>query len=137
MSDTNLTHDQEMAVESHTSQYIKIFLVLIVFTISEYLYASIFANHTFLVLVLGLMTMAIIKATLVGLYFMHLKFEGNWVYLMLVPAGLLALVLTFALIPDVAMQPITEENPDLEGIESTPIQPGAPLSILRPSHWVG
>ena len=137
MSEKNLTHDQEMAVESHTSQYIKIFLVLTVFTICEYLYASIFANHTFLVLVLGLMTMAIIKATLVGLYFMHLKFEGKWVYAMLVPAGILALILTFALFPDVAMQPITEENPDLEGIETTPVQPGAAVSILRPSLQVG
>lgn len=137
MTNTNLTHDQEMAVESHTSQYIKIFLVLIVFTIAEYLYASIFANHTFLVLVLGLMSMAIFKATLVGLYFMHLKFEGKWVYFMLVPAGLLALVLTFALVPDVAMQPITEENPDLEGIESTPIQPGSAVSIFRASPPLG
>ncbi|WP_406693757.1 cytochrome C oxidase subunit IV family protein [Singulisphaera sp. Ch08] len=137
MSDTNLTHDQEMAVESHNSQYIKIFLILIVFTISEYFYASIFANHSFLVLVIGLMSMAIIKATLVGLYFMHLKFEGKWVYVMLVPAGILAMVLTFALFPDVAMQPITEENPDLEGIETAPLQPGAAVSMLRPLKQVG
>ena len=137
MSETNLTHDQEMAVESHNAQYIRIFWVLAVFTACEYFYAKIFAHHSFLVLVLGLMTMAIIKATLVGLYFMHLKFEGKWVYGMLVPAGILALILTFALFPDVAMQPITEENPDLEGIESTPVQPGAAVSILRPSDQVG
>lgn len=137
MSEKNLTHDQEMAVESNTAQYKRIFWVLAFFTACEYFYAKIFANHAFLVLVLGLMTMAIIKATLVGLYFMHLKFEGKWVYGMLVPAGILALILTFALAPDVAMQPITEENPDLEGIESTPVQPGAAVSILRPSHQVG
>jgi cytochrome c oxidase subunit 4 len=137
MSEKNLTHDQEMAVESHTAQYKRIFWVLAVFTACEYFYAKIFADHSFLVLVLGLMTMAIFKATLVGLYFMHLKFEGKWVYGMLVPAGILALILTFALAPDVAMQPITEENPDLEGIESTPVQPGAAVSILRPPGQVG
>ncbi|SIO21937.1 cytochrome c oxidase subunit 4 [Singulisphaera sp. GP187] len=137
MSNTNLTHEQEMAVESHFSQYIKIFLILIVFTLSEYFYASIFANHAFIVLVLGLMSMAIIKATLVGLYFMHLKFEGKWVYAMLIPASILAMVLTLALFPDVAMQPVTEENPDLEGVETTPVQPGAAVSILRASKPVG
>ena len=31
-----------------------------------------------------------------GWYFMHLKFEGNWVYAMLVPAGILAMILSFA-----------------------------------------
>ena len=31
---------------------------------------------------------------MVGWYFMHLKFEGNWVYGMLVPAGILAMILT-------------------------------------------
>ena len=39
---------------------------------------------------------AIIKASLVGWYFMHLKFEGKWVYSMLVPAGILAAVFIFA-----------------------------------------
>ena len=62
---------------------------------------------------------AVIKACLVGWYFMHLKFEGKWVYYMLVPAGILAIVLIFALIPDIAMQPVTEENPEEE--VSTPI----------------
>ena len=54
---------------------------------------------------------------MVGWYFMHLKFEGNWVYAMLVPAGILAMILTLALIPDVAMQPVTEEKPRGGGID--------------------
>src|SRR5215217_8293369 len=133
---TNLTHDQEMEVESHTSQYMKVFGSLLVFTIMEYCYAK-YLHLSFFILVLGLMSMAIIKATLVGLYFMHLKFEGKWVYGMLIPAGILAMVLTFALVPDVAMQPVTEENPDLEGIETTPIQPGSATSILRIPDAIG
>lgn len=60
-------------------------------------------------LVLGLMVLAVTKATLVGLYFMHLKYEGNWVYFMLVPAGILAMVFIFALYPDIGMQPTDEE----------------------------
>src|SRR3954469_24303192 len=130
MSETNLTHDQEMAVESHNAQYIKVFWVLAVFTACEYFYAKIFANHSFLVLVLGLMAMAIFKATLVGLYFMHLKFEGKWVYAMLIPAGILAMVLTCALAPDVAMQPVSEENIDREEIEQSE-HTGASTSVVR------
>jgi cytochrome c oxidase subunit 4 len=137
MSETNLTHHQETTAESHNSLYIKIFWVLAAFTACEYFYAKVFADHSFLVLVLGLMTMAVCKAALVGLYFMHLKFEGKWVYGMLIPAGILALILTLALAPDVALQPVTEENPDLEGIERTPVQPGAPVSILRTGNPLG
>ena len=131
MTQTNLTHDQEMDVESHTSQYMKVFFVLLVFTIAEYCYASFLPGISFITLVLGLMAMAIFKASLVGLYFMHLKFEGKWVYGMLIPAGILAIILTTALIPDVALHPVVEDNPDLEGIESTPVQPDASASILR------
>jgi cytochrome c oxidase subunit 4 len=132
MTGTNLTHDQEMAVESHTKQYWRVFWILAFFTVLEYCYAS-FLHLPFITLVVGLMAMALFKASMVGLHFMHLKFEGKWVYGMLIPAGILAAILTFALAPDVAMQPVTEENPDLEGIEgieSAPIQPGAASWVL-------
>lgn len=132
MAETNLTQEQELEVESHTQQYIRIFFVLMVFTIAEYCYATYLPNISFFALVSGLMAMAIFKASLVGLYFMHLKFEGKWVYGMLIPAGILAIILTTALIPDVAMQPpITEDNPDLEGVPTRPIQPDAAASVLR------
>jgi cytochrome c oxidase subunit IV len=130
MTDTNLTHDQEMRVESH-APYIKVFLALAVFTAIEYFYARIFKD-SFTTLVLGLMFWAVIKASLVGWFFMHLKFEGKWVYYMLVPAGILAIILTVALVPDLAMQPVTEENPEEE--ESTPVsllETGGVPSIFR------
>ena len=38
-----------------------------------------------------------IKAGLVGWFFMHLKFEGNWVYILIVPAFILATILVLAL----------------------------------------
>jgi cytochrome c oxidase subunit 4 len=135
MSHTNLTHDQEMAVESHTATYWKVFVALLIFTLMEYFYAK-FMQLSFFSLVLGLMAMAIIKASLVGIYFMHLKFEGKWVYVMLIPAGILAMVLTFALVPDVVMQPVSEENIDRELIEH-PEEPGASALILRPAAPVG
>ena len=108
------TRAQELHVESH-APYLKVFLGLAILTALEYAYAHV-AKDAFLTLVLGLMCLAIIKAGMVGWYFMHLKFEGKWVYGMLIPAGILAIILTFALAPDVAMQPVTEEN--LEDEES-------------------
>src|SRR4051794_34479699 len=134
MAPTNLTHDKEMAVEPHTSQYMKVFVALLIFTIMEYCYAK-YLHVAFFTLVAGLMSMAIIKATLVGLYFMHLKFEGKWVYGMLIPAGILAMVLTFALVPDVAMQPVSEENIDREEVEQSE-HGGSSVSILRPAGLV-
>lgn len=106
------TRTQELHIESH-APYLKVWAGLAVFTAIEYFYAHFFKD-TFVVLVLGLMVWAIIKASMVGWYFMHLKFEGKWVYGMLIPAGILAFILTIALVPDLAMQPVTEENPEEE-----------------------
>ncbi|HWE37013.1 MAG TPA: cytochrome C oxidase subunit IV family protein [Isosphaeraceae bacterium] len=75
-------------------------------------------------LILGLLILAVTKATLVGMFFMHLKFEGRWVFYMLVPAGFLAMIFIFALIPDIAMQ----EGPAVESTEepaqSSVVAPG-------------
>jgi cytochrome c oxidase subunit IV len=114
---SSMTRGQELHVESH-APYLKVFAALAVFTAIEYFWAHIFKD-AFAVLILGLLFWAVLKASMVGWYFMHLKFEGTWVYYMLVPAGILAIILTSALIPDLAMQPVTEENPDEE--ESTPV----------------
>jgi cytochrome c oxidase subunit 4 len=97
----NLTVDQELDVESH-APYIKVFWALLVFTILEYLYAR-FLPVGFAALVAGLMVLAITKAFLVGWYFMHLKFEGRWIYLLLVPVCLLAMIVVLGLTPDIAL----------------------------------
>src|SRR4051794_13710552 len=125
MTQTNLTHDQEMYVESH-APYIKVFLWLAVFTAIEYFYAR-WQKDAFAPLVLGLMLCAVIKASMVGWFFMHLKFEGRWVYYMLVPAGILAAVFIFAVTPDIGMQPVTDEGAaEDEGAAavSAPLDPG-------------
>ena len=128
---SSMTREQELHVESH-APYLKVWAGLAIFTAIEYFYAHIFKD-AFIILVLGLLFWAVIKASMVGWFFMHLKFEGNWVYAMLVPAGILAIIMTCALIPDLAMQPVTEENPEEE--ESTPVsllEPGTlPPPIVR------
>ncbi len=127
MAEPHLTVDQEMQVESH-APYFKVFAALFVFTILEYFYASLFQG-SFYNLVVGLMLMACIKASLVGWYFMHLKFEGKWVYGFLLPAAFLACVVIFALIPDIAMR-MEEESPiivDDPSVSALPLLPAPPV----------
>ena len=57
-------------------------------------------------LVLGV---AAAKAGCVMAYFMHLKFEGPWKYVVLVPTGLLGVGLVLALLPDIALHYYTVE----------------------------
>ena len=75
------------------------------------------------ILLLGLLVLAIIKAGLVGWYFMHLKFEGKWVYLLIVPAIILATILVLALVPDQAMKPV-----DTDAEETVRMRPGGRVS---------
>jgi cytochrome c oxidase subunit 4 len=123
-------HDQS----GHVKTYWKVFTSLAIFTAIEYFYAHLFKD-AFVVLVLGLMTWAIIKAALVGLYFMHLKYEGRWVFAMLIPSGLLGVVLVCALMPDIAMQPVVEmNNVDDDEVESAPAvrNPVTPANSTHP-----
>jgi cytochrome c oxidase subunit IV len=123
MSEHAILSSSEVAEEHQTeahAPYVWVWFALLVLTVIEYWYASIFKSH-FLVLLLGLMLLALVKAGLVGWFFMHLKFEGNWVYILLVPAGILATIIVLALSPDMVLKPATEENP---GEDSAWVEPG-------------
>jgi cytochrome c oxidase subunit 4 len=102
MAERNLTPEQERHVESH-APYLKVFWSLLVLTVLEYAYARFLEGKmSVALLVAGLMVLALTKAFLVGWFFMHLKFEGRWVYLMLIPVCLLAVALVSGLAPDMA-----------------------------------
>ncbi len=111
----------EHANEAH-APYLKVFVWLAVLTAIEYYYASIFKDH-FGILLAGLLCLAAVKAGLVGWYFMHLKFEGNWVYIMIVPAVILAAIIVLALCPDMVLKYETEENPGEETVYVLPALP--------------
>ena len=81
----------------------------------------------FAILLVGLLVLAAIKAGLVGWYFMHLKFEGNWVYILIVPAIILATILVLALVPDQAMKP-TDEDAE-ETVRVAPVGGAAGLRV--------
>ena len=54
-------------------------------------------------LILVVLSVAVVKATLVASFFMHLKFDWNKVRVMIIPALILACVLVFALLPDITL----------------------------------
>lgn len=90
---------------SHVTVYLRVFVALLVLTLLEYLYARFLADVSGTVLIGGLMLIAVVKAVLVGLFFMHLLFEGPWKYLMLVPTAFFAAVVVLGLVPDIALPP--------------------------------
>jgi len=49
------------------------------------------------------LAIAVMKATCVLLYFMHLKFERAWKYILLAPTTILAIGLPLALLPDIGV----------------------------------
>ncbi len=63
-----------MTSEAHSHpSYGKIFLALFALTIAEVVYANIHLPKVYIVV--GLILMAVMKASLVALFYMHLKFE--------------------------------------------------------------
>ncbi len=136
MAETKVMSPSEIA-EEHQQEahapYLLVWLWLAILTGIEYFYAYGFASF-FAILLGGLLVLAAIKAGLVGWYFMHLKFEGKWVYLLIVPAIVLATVLVLALIPDQALRPVDEVDPAAEeNVWVVPAESGpgalAPLSV--------
>jgi cytochrome c oxidase subunit 4 len=107
--------------------YMLVWAALAILTVIEYFWAAAFKSW-FAVLLLGLLAYAVVKAGLVGWWFMHLKYEGKWVYILIVPAFVLATIFVLALTPDMSMQPETDEN---AGGESSFVAPAldGPLSV--------
>lgn len=120
----------EHAHEAH-APYLAVFFWLAILTAIEYYYAALLKDH-FGILVAGLLGLAAIKAGLVGWFFMHLKFEGKWVYILIVPAAILAVLLTTALCPDVVMK-YEDETPEED---TTYVMPSAePIKSVLISGW--
>ncbi|QEG36976.1 cytochrome C oxidase subunit IV family protein [Bythopirellula goksoeyrii] len=51
-----------------------------------------------------MMAVSCTKAMLVIMFFMHLKWEANWKWVLTVPASIMSLLLILALIPDVGLR---------------------------------
>ena len=86
--------------ESHDAAYRNVFIALCVFTL-----ISVAADlvHLPSKVMLGAIVLAVAtaKALCVMMYFMHLKFERAWKYLLLAPTMIIAAALPLSLRPDI------------------------------------
>jgi cytochrome c oxidase subunit 4 len=87
-----------MAIAHDEPNYIAVWIWLGVLTAIEIGVANT-GLHKMLILAL-LVSLAIVKAVMVAVYFMHLKFERRTLALIAVTPALLLLLLTFAVYPD-------------------------------------
>ena len=90
--------------ENHKEpNYMGVFYLLAVLTVVEI--GVIYLPIAKLIIAFMLVTMAVVKASLVGMYFMHLKFEKSTLgYIAMTPL-LLCTLLIFALVPDLTGTP--------------------------------
>ncbi len=94
---------------SHVN-YLLIYGALCVLTIVSAL-ADIIHLSSWVLLVAIVFSVATAKALAVMTYFMHLKFEGRWKYVLLAPTTILAAGLPLALLPDIGVHYYTVQVP--------------------------
>ncbi len=95
-------HDHAVAPPHHPIAYGKVFIALVGLTIIT----VVIATHRFeweVTNVLLAILVAALKGSLVVLFFMHLKYEGKLIYLILLVPLFLSILLVMAMIPDVVL----------------------------------
>jgi len=93
-------HGHTEPMPHHSVPYYAVFGVLVVLTIVTVAVAFL-DIHNEIAKVLLALAIASIKASAVAFFFMHLKFEGKLIYLILIVPLLLCVLLVVALIPDI------------------------------------
>lgn len=104
-----MTEHVEHAEHEHhggSSIYIAVFLGLCVLTTLSFLtYFDFWRNHVPTEVSRAfMMAVSCTKAMLVIMFFMHLKWEANWKWVLTVPASIMSALLIFALVPDVGLR---------------------------------
>jgi cytochrome c oxidase subunit 4 len=103
-----------MTVAHHEEpNYMGVFWWLLVLTVLEI--AVIYAPFARMAIVILLIGMALTKATLVALYYMHLKFEARTVGMIALVPLVLCVFLIFMLTPDLSA--VVHHSPKIEAAE--------------------
>ncbi len=90
--------------------FVVIFLLLCALTLTSFWIANSHLMETRAVGWTAMMAVAVAKALLVILFFMHLWWERRWKYVLTLPALVLGLVLVLLLVPDVGLRTDTWSN---------------------------
>jgi cytochrome c oxidase subunit 4 len=100
--------------ESHHAHYRAVFFALCGCTLASVVFDLVpLTKGIIAVLVLAV---AVAKAQFVMRYFMHLKFEGNWKYVLLLPTAILACGIPLALAPDISLHYYTPVTPQAQAV---------------------
>jgi len=110
-------HGTTVPTPHHTVNYYAIFAALVVLTIVTVLVAFVRFSSEFVNLAIS-MLIAATKATLVASFFMHLKFEGKLVRMIFFVPLVLCVLMIVALIPDVLLPALGNNNHSLHVFNS-------------------
>ena len=102
MSETTATHDSDHH-EHHGSSaaYWAVFVALCLLTTLSFLTTADWWPFGTNMTRILMMLVSCAKALLVIMFFMHLKWETNWKWVMTIPASVMAIFLMLMLIPDI------------------------------------
>jgi cytochrome c oxidase subunit 4 len=143
-------HNQHLGYEGYPvahedhgiGKYLAVFAALCVLTGCSFFTYSDFWRHNMPVGVgwVFMMGVSCAKALLVILFFMHLKYEADWKYVLTIPASIMALFLCFALVPDVGLRVrhYSEERREHVGtMEDTHLLEAASAAEQQADHGAG
>jgi cytochrome c oxidase subunit 4 len=106
-----VSHADHDSHDTHHVNYLAIFGVLCVCTALSVIFDVIHMDKGLTIVLV--LSVAVTKAMCVMMFFMHLKFEGNWKFVLLAPTTILAIGLPLALFPDVGASYYTPTAPQV------------------------
>ena len=114
-------HDGDDHDHGGVGKYLLVFAALCVLTGASFFTYSRFWPFDKHVAWAFMMAVSCTKAMLVILFFMHVKYEANWKYVLTIPAGMMSIFLMLMLVPDIGMRThwYSEER-DLHSAEPIP-----------------
>jgi cytochrome c oxidase subunit IV len=108
MSQQATAHADPHAHASHDgiAKYIYVFIALCLLTTASFLtYSDYWPFHEQPKIGWAfMMAVSCTKAMLVILFFMHVKYEANWKYVLTIPAAFMSIFLILALVPDIGLR---------------------------------
>jgi cytochrome c oxidase subunit IV len=100
------SHDEVLHHPDHFWIYMRVFAALIVLTsCSLFAYSPLWPfQETPWIRIAFMFTVSCIKAFLVISFFMHLRWEANWKYVLTIPTSIMAIFLMIMLTPDIGFR---------------------------------
>jgi cytochrome c oxidase subunit 4 len=100
------SHDDEHHPPPGVGKYVAVFVALCLLTAVSFAVgnSATLRQNTPQVMWAMMMAVSCAKAMLVILFFMHLKWEANWKYVLTIPASVMSIFLLLMLIPDIGLR---------------------------------